>query len=83
MILIPGADIINKMQVIQKSKAKKMTFDSDTNIPFNYYYNQTIDLIQHIHMIQEETPITREENYPFFEKRYDRPTTFDGTSILI
>jgi hypothetical protein len=81
MILMPGADIIDKVQVnFKETKDPKMTFDSDTNIPFNYYYNQTTDPNTTYPYDIEETPIKRDENYPFFEKRYDRPTTFDGTS---
>lgn len=81
MILMSGANIIDKEQVnFKETKDPTVTFDSDTNIPFNYYYNQTIDSNTTYPYDTEETPIKHEENYPFFEKRYDRPTTFDGTS---
>jgi hypothetical protein len=78
MILMSGIDKVHVN--FKETKDPKMTFDNDTNIPFNYYYNQTIDPNTTYPYDTEDTPITRDENYPFFENRYDRPTTFDGTS---
>jgi hypothetical protein len=79
MTFIPGANIIDRVDIKHKKTEKPhMTYDAD--IPYNYYYTQTVDPNTTYPYDTEETPITRQETFPFFENRRDRPTTFNGTS---